>query len=319
MILIQSVLGALAIYMMSVFSIPKSVAKRLNGIMRNFLWRGTSQAKKYPLVAWEKVCTEKDKGGLGIRDLITINDSLLCKWLWRYSVEQNAMWRRLIKEKYGAAFLGWDTKIPKLPYGNSIWRGVCNRMAKFKEGIIYKVGKGDRTLFWQDRWLGDATLQVSYPNLFRVSRRKQHTVRQFYSLDGNGQVNWNLDLRRRLTDIEITEASNLTNQLQHFTPTTEEDTRHWKWTKDDIFTVCSCYSALHKHDITTDFPINVVWNTNVPTRVCFFTWLVHHNSILTLDNLATRGRTLVNRCCMCKEDLESINHLFIHCKVANEI
>ena len=28
---------------------------------------------------------------------------------------------------------------------------------------------------------------------------------------------------------------------------------------------------------------------------------------------------LVNWCCMCREDEETIDHLFLHCKVANEL
>lgn len=57
----------------------------------------------------------------------------------------------------------------------------------------------------------------------------------------------------------------------------------------------------------------------MPTKISFFTWLVHHNSLLTQDNLERKVRTLVNRCCMCKKELETINHLFLHCSVAHSI
>jgi hypothetical protein len=38
--------------------------------------------KKYHLVNWLKVCKDKCRGGLRIRDLRKMNVSLLCKWWW---------------------------------------------------------------------------------------------------------------------------------------------------------------------------------------------------------------------------------------------
>ena len=35
-----------------------------------------------------------------------------------------------------------------------------------------------------------------------------------------------------------------------------------------------------------------------------------------MDKLKRRGLTLVNRCIMCEEDEETIDHLLIHCKCA---
>ena len=46
---------------------------------------------------------------------------------------------------------------------------------------------------------------------------------------------------------------------------------------------------------------------------------VAHDRILTLDNLMLRGCPLVNRCCMCCCDGESVDHLQLHCPVSHTL
>ena len=70
-------------------------------VFRNFLWESSEGSFKYPLVAWEKVCLPVEMGGLGLRSVVSFNQALLGKWLWRYGHEVSHLWRRLISTKYG--------------------------------------------------------------------------------------------------------------------------------------------------------------------------------------------------------------------------
>ena len=47
------------------------------------------------MVKWAKVCQSIQVGGLGIRRLRSFNFALLGKWLWRYGLEIDALWRNM--------------------------------------------------------------------------------------------------------------------------------------------------------------------------------------------------------------------------------
>ena len=68
-------------YFLSLFTIPKAVAARMESIQRNFLWESSEGSFKYLLVAWEKVCLPVELGGLEIRSVASFNQALLGKWL----------------------------------------------------------------------------------------------------------------------------------------------------------------------------------------------------------------------------------------------
>jgi hypothetical protein len=50
--------------------------------------------------------------------------------------------------------------------------------------------------------------------------------------------------------------------------------------------------------------------------VAFFVWTLALGNILTHDNLRKRSVVVIEWCCMCKKNGESIEHLLLHCEVA---
>ena len=80
--LVQDCLSSFPIYFLSLFKIPVGVAKRLEKMMRDFLWSGSGESSRDHLVSWEVVCKPNSQGGLGIVNLWSENISLEGKWLW---------------------------------------------------------------------------------------------------------------------------------------------------------------------------------------------------------------------------------------------
>ncbi|CAL1393885.1 unnamed protein product [Linum trigynum] len=69
----------------------------------------------------------------------------------------------------------------------------------------------------------------------------------------------------------------------------------------------------------SNFPHKAVWRAQVPSKICYFLWLVYHNRILTQDNLMRRGWNIASRCTLCEADIETTNHLFRECRFNNSI
>ena len=53
----------------------------------------------------------------------------------------------------------------------------------------------------------------------------------------------------------------------------------------------------------------------IQSRICFFAWEAAWGNASTLDQIQKRGRPLANRCFLCKEKEETIDHLLLQCDV----
>lgn len=61
--LIKSILSNLPTYFLILFSIPSSVASRIEKLHRDFLWGSLGEEFKYQLVSWSTVCFPISEGG----------------------------------------------------------------------------------------------------------------------------------------------------------------------------------------------------------------------------------------------------------------
>ena len=78
-VLIKAVAQATPTYTMSCFKLLDSLCNELNSMMSNFWWGQKEKERKMVWMSWKKMCTTKEKGGMGFRDLKAFNLALLTK------------------------------------------------------------------------------------------------------------------------------------------------------------------------------------------------------------------------------------------------
>ncbi|RVW53576.1 LINE-1 reverse transcriptase-like [Vitis vinifera] len=257
--LIRSTLASIPIYQMSIFRMPKSVVKRLEKLQRDFLWGGGNMGRKIHLVNWKVVCTQKDKGGLGIRRMGLLNKALLGKWIWRFAVEKDVLWKKVIGVKYGLEGGGWKSKEARGPFGAGVWKEILKEMGWCWNNMKFKVGRGIRNAVVDEVW---------DPRL--------------------GQGGWNLRLGRDSNDWELGLIEELLFLLRDIRVTPEEDSVLWKGGGSDCFRIRGAYNLVAAPN-TLAFPGKNIWVDMVPSKVAFFAWEATWEKILTLDRLQWLG------------------------------
>jgi hypothetical protein len=316
--LIKSTLSNLPSYYLSLFPLPTSVARRLEKLQRDFLWGGMGDEHKYHLVNWQQICAPLQHGGLGIRNLSTFNKALLGKWLWRYGTDQEALWRRVVDHKYGSQWGGWCSARVHAPHGVGLWKFIRADWDSFARHLAFKVGDGTRVKFWLDAWCGDQPLRDRFPELFCLVRVPAASVADHLQILGSSH-HWDIAFSRQVQDWELETVTALMELLYSYPIRRGSlDELCWRPSSCKVFTVRSYYSCLLQ-PAQSYFPWKSVWKSKVPTRVAFFTWTVALEKILTVDNLRKRRVIIVDWCCMCKVHGESVNHLLLHCSVAQEL
>lgn len=89
----------------------------------------------------------------------------------------------------------------------------------------------------------------------------------------------------------------------------QEDLTVWGIDSRGCFKVSSVFISEDK----VNYPMWAkAWIKGIIPKINIYFWTMLQNKILTLDNLQKRGVYLVNRCCLCKMDLEDTNHLFLN-------
>ncbi|KAG5605850.1 hypothetical protein H5410_027342 [Solanum commersonii] len=136
----------------------------------------------------------------GIKNIELHGKALLMKWLWKYSNENQTLWRRVIGTKYENED-SWMTKIVTTPYGTSLWRSIRALWAEVKPKFKMK-----------DEWHEKGNLETLFPDIYNLTMFQQRTIAKLWTPQG-----WNFIFRREPNDWEVMTLAEFLNMVGHFT------------------------------------------------------------------------------------------------------
>lgn len=196
-------------------------------------------------------------------------------------------------------------------------------MVFYLNNVHIKVGDGNRTFFWKDKWCSNSSLKDEFPTLHRLVVEKEETLRSMYDRRVHSGA-WNFQFRRRLYEWEEREVCRLNLLLASAADPCSvlEDKIVWLADGSGPFSVSSAY----KNELDSLSPSLIsckfVWNSLAPPKVQFFCWLAWRNRVKPAEFLQKIGviqATAPTLCVFCKSEPESSIHVLLHCYFAWQV
>ena len=188
----------------------------------------------------------------------------------------------------------------------------------FFQNVRIHIGEGTKIRFWEDTWIGEASLQQTFPTLYKVSTQKKEMISNMGWFEGN-TWRWVLSWKRMLNQEELLAEQTLHIIIQQHYPKRYLPDKV-EWNQCGNFTVKNLYTeALNQQDsgVTVDRMSCSVWQKLAPPKVELMTWLALLDRLNTKDRLA-RKKVIpaeMNICTFCNRHTEDIHHLLLLCQV----
>ncbi|XP_078154682.1 uncharacterized protein LOC144550407 [Carex rostrata] len=309
-ILIKSVLQSIPVYHMSTTLLPRRVIKALTDIVRRFFWGKADRGRYMAYVAWDKITKPIKEGGLGIRDLGTVNEALLTKLLWRVAKEHNTQWVDIVRAKYFPRSLLWQSK---RDYRCTIfWRAIMSLRSKLLPLLSLNLVSGDCSAFGQP-WSA-VTMQHVPQNMAQMQLKVKDLID-----DETGC--W--DVQQLINCFGHMACMHILGNVRPPGTGLDQDEQGrdkliFSLTANGIFSVKKMYEHLKGSGVSVAPADNKLWHDvwkkgNLQPRIRLFLWKLLNKAIPLGGILAARGIRADPTCPTCGADEESVEHLCFAC------
>jgi len=149
---INSVLASIPIYYMSTVLFSKTFISKITTIIRNFWWAGVQEdnaTSPFHFRSWKDICRPKREGGLGVRDLLTVNRSLILHAAWNIATGKNPFLTAILKAKYFPNASFWTARDTQIK--SAFWSSIMQVKNILIDNCIVQIHKGDSSI-WSTPW-----------------------------------------------------------------------------------------------------------------------------------------------------------------------
>ncbi|XP_062014406.1 uncharacterized protein LOC133730919 [Rosa rugosa] len=311
--LIKSVALAVPAYPMTVFKFPVSLCNQINSSLANFWW-GTSATKGIHWKSWTLLGLPKPDGGMGFRNIADFNLALLAKQAWRLHSNPDALWVRVLKNRYFPNSSFWEAARGSSP--SWAWSSILEGRSLASAGSLWCIGSGTSVNLWKDNWI---------PNLPNFNLRTHPTPndsnRLVASIIDRDTHTWNLTTLQSTLPVETIKAIQATS----FGSSTDPDRLIWSANPTGTYTVHSGYNFLvkssipalsahpHQSHIVSPLVWKWIWSVRAPPKVKHFLWRATSNALATNRNRHHRHLSLSPLCTFCNSHPETTEHILFLC------
>lgn len=313
-ILIKSVLQAMPLYFMATSKIPKGVIDQINSLIRAFFW-GKGDKKRYlAYVSWDKITAPIDQGGLGFRDLETMNDAMLMKLLWRLAGGSEALWAQQVRAKYYPRSDLWHSK--RTYKCTVLWRNIMRLRQDLINMVKWGIGDGTQIQAFAQPWF-DGALQYEP----QIPADRNIRVADLV-IPESGM--W--DVQRLISLFGYTAALTIVDQVLPPTNNGGQDRLIFKQSSTGGYSVKKAYKNLASVRLAPQQTLNLgplsqqreLWNSvwhkgDIVPRLRIFLWKCLHNALPLGKVIRSRIGKGDPICQTCGEKEEDVSHVLFQC------
>ncbi|KAL8555579.1 hypothetical protein ACS0TY_003398 [Phlomoides rotata] len=300
--LINSVIAASLVHSMMVYYWPRTLLKKIETAMRNFLWTGDITRRNTSCtVSWARVCAPLEEGGFGVRSIRHANDSFICKLAWdilcNKTLDTSMLHDRYISGRSRPRHYGSQS---------SIWPGIRRHLGRLEDGSRWIVGKFSKINFWNDNWLGyTISEKIGIPHFFADGLMS--TIKDYFF---DGLWHFDQDFLLKHTDI--------VRDILSVHISRGEDTRVWGHSASGEMTSSLAYDHLRANHPRIGWS-SWIWGRSIPPCRSTLIWRAIWGKLPTADWLCKFGVQGPTVCYLCFNAAESLDHIFAYCRFTRNL
>lgn len=177
------------------------------------------------------MCLPKKLGGMGFRDLESFNQALLAKQAWKILTQPQSLMASVMKSRYFSEGNFLEAPLGERP--SYAWRSLICGRDLLQKGLRHRIGNGESTRVWLDKWVDDPEEGMRAPWI------KNHSfevnLRANYLIDAQTR-RWNYE---KLTEIFV--RGDVEIMMRNQPVVDREDYFTWRFNKSGDLTVKSAY------------------------------------------------------------------------------